>query len=60
MQKENSQFFFKEDVLEGGKCKDLGGFGLQISNFSIRSSMCGFGWTDKSDPWRFHLTTYQT
>uniref|UniRef100_A0A8C4N7B6 Transposase Tc1-like domain-containing protein n=1 Tax=Eptatretus burgeri TaxID=7764 RepID=A0A8C4N7B6_EPTBU len=34
--------------------------GLQILKISIRLSICGMCWTDKSDPRRLHLTTYRT
>ena len=34
--------------------------GLQILQISIRLSICGICWTDKSDPRRLHLTTYRT
>ena len=34
--------------------------GLQVPQTSIRSSICGTFWTNKSDPWRPHLTTYRT
>ena len=34
--------------------------GLQILQISIRLSICGMCWNDKSDPRRIHLATYRT
>ncbi len=49
------QTFVLRNMTSSGCC-----LGLQISQISIRLSIYGICWTNKSDPWRPHLTTCQT